>query len=100
MIILSIQPTATREVRIKGNHFTGCGFVLPSFFPSCHLLNSSTFNTISITDADKKTTWKNLIMNSSFIPCEDKVLPSFAERELRKLMTWYGAVSSIHKPAG
>jgi hypothetical protein len=40
----------------------GWGLILPSFLPSCHLLKSSTFKTISITAAIKKSTWKNWTM--------------------------------------
>jgi hypothetical protein len=78
----------------------GCGFVLPSFLPSSHFLNSNTLITIRITAAIKKITWKNLIIGQLFIPCEDKVLPSFPEKELKKFMTLYDAVSNTHKPAG
>jgi len=41
--------------------------MLPGFLPSCHLLNSKTFNTISTMAAEKNSTWKNLIMGL-FLP--------------------------------
>lgn len=71
--MFSTHPMATREVRIKLNHLIGWGLVLPSFLPSCHLLNSITFSTIKITDAVKNNTWKNFIMASRFCTCEVKV---------------------------
>jgi hypothetical protein len=86
MMMLRTHPIAANEVRIKGSHLIGWGFVLPSFLPSCHFLNSSTFNTIRIMDASIKRTWKNLIITGNFITCEDKVLPSFPERGQEKVV--------------
>jgi hypothetical protein len=71
--MFNAQPIATNEVRIKLNHLMGWGFVLPSFLPSSHFLNSSTLITIRITEAIKKSTWKNLIMGQLIYWHEVKV---------------------------
>lgn len=52
----------------------GCGLVLPSFLPSCHLLNSITFSTINTIPAEKNRTWKNFIMGHFFVPVKLKFL--------------------------